>query len=297
MAAMPGSALMLSLAFRLKITTARAATAGAVALCAVTLSLASYAEPVTTGAGSGVTASDDLNAVFKTQPCLQSKSLAQLDAPLSRIAKLLDAHNAVTIVAVGSSSTGGSGATSPSYAYPSRLERELRLKFPGAPITVHNRGVNGEEAADMMARMDDILALKPDLVIWQLGTNTVLRDGNIPATGEILQAGIARIKKSGADVLLVDPQFSPRVNAKPAVNDMIGLIAYVAKQAHVPVFRRYVAMRHWHEDESIAFDRFIVADGVHMTDWGYSCFARLLADNIATTVTRSRAVADIKTLQ
>ncbi|MBV5270841.1 MAG: SGNH/GDSL hydrolase family protein [Afipia sp.] len=259
--------------------------------------VASHAEQATSGAATSVAASDDLNAVFKAQPCLQSKSLAQLDAPITRVAKRLDAHEPVTIVAVGSSSTGGSGATSPAYSYPSRLERELRQRFPDAPISVLNRGVNGEEAADMMARMDDILGLKPDLVIWQLGTNTVLRDGSVPATGELLQAGISRIRKTGADVLLIDPQYAPRVNAKPAVNDMVGLIAYIAKQAHVPLFRRYVAMRHWHDDEAIAFDRFIIADGLHMTDWGYSCLARLLADNIATTVSRSRAVADVKPLQ
>jgi len=258
---------------------------------------ASQAEQAASGARMSVPAPDDLNAVFKTQPCVQSKSLAQLDAPVARLAKRLDMHQPVTIVAVGSSSTGGAGASSPAYSYPSRLERELSQKFPGESITVINRGINGEEAADMMARMDSILEPKPDMVIWQLGTNTVLRDGNIPATGQLLQAGIARIKKTGADVLLIDPQFAPRVNAKPAVSDMVGLIAYVAKQAHVPLFRRYVAMRHWHEDQAIAFDRFITADGLHMNDWGYSCFARLLADNIVSTVARSRAVADVKPFQ
>jgi lysophospholipase L1-like esterase len=291
---------MLSLSRRLNTASTFAATFSALALglSAVTLwPTASHAEQANSGAATSVAASDDLNAVFKAQPCLKSKSLAQLDAPIARITKRLDAHEPVTIVAVGSSSTGGSGASSPAYSYPSRLERELRQRFPGAPITVLNRGVNGEEAADMMARMDNILGLKPDMVIWQLGTNTVLRDGSIPATGELLQAGISRILKTGADVLLIDPQFAPRVNAKPAVNDMVGLIAYVAKKAHVPLFRRYVAMRYWHEDEAIAFDRFIIADGLHMTDWGYSCLARLLADNIATTVSRSRAVADVQPRQ
>jgi lysophospholipase L1-like esterase len=240
---------------------------------------------------------DDLNSVFKTQPCVQSKSLAQFDAPVARVAKRLDAHEPVTIVAVGSSSTGGSGASSPAFAYPSRLERELRQRFPESPITVINQGVNGEDTASMMARMEAVLAPSPDLVIWQLGTNTLLRDGNIPETGTLLQAGINRIKKTGADVLLIDPQFAPRVNAKPAVSEMVGLIAYVAKQTHVPVFRRYVAMRHWHEDQAIAFDRFITADGLHMNDWGYSCLARLLADNITATVARSRTVAGARPFQ
>lgn len=246
---------------------------------------------------TNINAADDLNAVFNAQPCLTTKALAQLDAPISRVAKRLDAHEPVTIVAVGSSSTGGAGASSPAFSYPSRLERELQQKFSGSMISVINLGVNGQEVGDMISRMDSILALKPDLVIWQLGTNTVLRDGDIPATGKLLQTGITRIKNSGADVLLIDPQFAPRVNAKPAVNDMVQMIGQTAKRTHVPLFRRYVAMRHWHEDQAIAFDRFIIADGLHMNDWGYACFARLLAENIAATVGRSRAVAGVKPQQ
>jgi lysophospholipase L1-like esterase len=69
---------------------------------------------------------------------------------------------------------------------------------------VINQGVNGEDTASMMARMDAVLAPKPDLIIWQLGTNTLLRDGNIPETGTLLQAGINRIKRP-ARMLLIDP--------------------------------------------------------------------------------------------
>lgn len=285
--------LMLSPTHDRKPASIAAATIGMLALgmaVLVACPVASYAEQATTGAAIN----EDLNNVFKAQPCVQSKSLAQLDAPIARVAKLLDAHEPVTIVAVGSSSTGGSGASSPAYSYPSRLERELRQRFPETPVTVINQGINGEDVNSMMARMDTVLEPKPDLVIWQLGTNTVLRDGNVPETADVLRTGIARIKKTGADVLLIDPQFAPRVNAKPAISDMVGLIAYVAKQTHVPLFRRYVAMRHWHEDQAIGFDRFISADGLHMNDWGYSCLARLLAENIAASVARSRAVAGVR---
>lgn len=240
---------------------------------------------------------DDINAVFAGQPCIPTKALTQLDAPITRVTKRLTAHEPITIVAVGSSSTAGSGASSPDFSYPSRLGRELRQKFPRESISVINLGVNGQEAADMVARLDEVLAPNPDLVIWQVGTNTILRDNSVPEVGDLLQSGIARIKERGADVLLIDPQFAPRVNAKPAVNDMVGLIGQVAKRTHVPLFRRYVAMRHWHEDQAISFDRFITADGLHMNDWGYACFARLLADNIATTIARARAVADVKPLQ
>lgn len=262
-----------------------------------TLTVAAHAQQSVALASADKPSTDDINAVFKSQPCVLTKALTQFDAPITRTAKHLNDHEPVTIVAVGSSSTGGAGATSALFSYPSRLERELRLKYPDTPITVINRGINGEEAADMMARLDEVLAPKPDLVIWQLGTNTLLRDGSIPATSDVLQSGIARIKATGADILLIDPQFAPSVNAKPAVNDMVGMIGLVAKQTHVPVFRRYVAMQHWHDDLAIPFDRFIIADGLHMNDWGYSCLARLLADNIATAVARSHTVAGVKALQ
>jgi lysophospholipase L1-like esterase len=262
---------------------------------AASLPVATRADPVAAGSGRHA-AVGDLNAVFAGQPCVALKDLAQLDAPIARLAKRMTAQEPVTIVAVGSSSTGGAGASSPAFSYPSRLERELRERFPHTPISVVNKGVNGEEVADMMARMDSILALKPDLVIWQLGTNTVLRDGSVSSTEKLLQAGLDRIRDSGADVLLVDPQFAPLVNAKPSVHAMVDMIGFTAKRRHVPLFRRYVAMRHWHEDQAIAVDHFITPDGLHMNDWGYSCFARLMADNIATTIMRSRAVADVKPL-
>lgn len=267
----------------------------ALSLPFATLSAApSIAQSLSSAAIVPAIATDDLDAVFAGQSCTVTKALSQLDAPIARMTKRLDAHEPVTIVALGSSSTAGAGASSSAFSYPSRLERELKHRFPRETINVVNLGANGEEAADMIARMDSTLARNPDLVLWQIGTNAILRDKSVPDVGNSLEAGIARIKSSGADVLLIDPQFAPAVNAKQSVNDMVGLIGWVAKRTHVPLFRRYVAMRHWHDDQAISFERFITADGIHMNDWGYSCFARLLADNIVTAIARSRAVADVK---
>ena len=62
-------------------------------------------------------------------------------------------------------------------SYPSRLEAELKAQLPGLPITVLNKGIGGEEAPQMVARFDaDVIDEKPDLVLWQVGSNSVLRD-------------------------------------------------------------------------------------------------------------------------
>src|SRR3954447_14807428 len=103
--------------------------------------------------------------------------VARLGMPLARTAKVLAGSGPLKIVAVGSSSTAGAGASSPTASYPSRLLAELRQRYPGHDIAMINRGVNGEEAADMIGRFDSqVLSENPDLILWQVGTNAVLRD-------------------------------------------------------------------------------------------------------------------------
>ncbi len=214
--------------------------------------------------------------------------------PLSRTGKRLAAGEAVKIVAIGSSSTAGAGASSPDKSYPSRLAVELKDRFPSQPIVVINRGVNGEEAADMIKRLDDgVLAEKPDLILWQVGANAVLRDTEIPVVRHDILEGLRRMKASGADVILIDPQFAPKVLAKKEVESMVDLIATTAKATNVDLFRRFAVMRHWRNVARIPFEAFISPDELHMNDWSYGCVAKLLAGAIAEAATRSTLTAGV----
>jgi lysophospholipase L1-like esterase len=183
-------------------------------------------------------------------------------------------------------------ASSPSASYPSRLAVELKQRFSGADITVLNRGVNGEEAADMLKRFDtEVVAEKPDLIIWQVGTNAVLRDNPLDTADRLIRDGVQRLKATGADIVLVDPQFSPKVIAKPEAEAMVDLIASAAKRENVALFRRFAVMRHWREDEHIEFDTFVSPDGLHMNDWSYACWAKLLSGAIAEAASTPTAIA------
>ena len=155
-----------------------------------------------------------------------------------------------------------------------------------------NRGVNGEEITDMLAWLDRaVIAEHPDLVLWQVGTNSVLRDRALPPhTGE-LHEGLLRLKATGADVVLIDPQYAPRVIAKPTCRQMVSLIAAAAKADHIGVFHRFQLMRHWYEVERLPFERFVSSDGLHMNDWSYACLAKALGMAIAEAVTRPIATA------
>src|ERR1039458_6044676 len=158
--------------------------------------------------------------------CNVNLDQVRLVNPLSHIAKKLVNFEPITIVAIGSSSTAGSGASSPAANYPSRLAVELKRLFPTHSITVLNRGVGGEEVGDMLKRFDKVVvAAKPDLVLWQLGTNSVIRDHPFADHGAAIREGLNKIRVIGADIVLIDPQFAPKVIVKAEAAHMVELIA------------------------------------------------------------------------
>jgi lysophospholipase L1-like esterase len=219
-------------------------------------------------------------------PCLPPKGGAKSMGSLPHVAGKLAAGQPVVIVAFGSSSTAGFGATSPDFNYPNRLAMQLQRRYPTADITVVNRGKGGEDAPEMMKRLQtEVIDMHPDLVIWQVGTNAVLRNLDPAETANLVEQGIARIQAAGADLVLVDPQYSPRITERPeSAGKMVKLLGRVAELRHVGIFPRFEVMRDWHEKQAIPIDNFVISDGLHMNDWGYACFAQLLGDDIIKSV-------------
>ena len=222
--------------------------------------------------------------ILTRAPCLKPRGNAAKGS-LPRVARKIADHEPVRIVAFGSSSTEGFGVSSPSYTYPNRLAAQLRRAYPSADITVVNLGKGGQEVPDMIARLDTVLAEHPDLVIWQFGTNMVIRRHDIAQLAALAEEGVSRMQAAGADVVLVDPQYAPAVTAnKEGASKMVKLISDVARLRRIAVFPRFEVMRQWHEDDKMPFESFVIKDGLHMNDWGYACFAQLLGDTIIRSV-------------
>ncbi len=228
--------------------------------------------------------------IFSRVPCSPPKGGVQPLGSLPHVANRLIAGQPVVIVAFGSSSTQGYGSSGPDFTYPNRLAAQLKRQYPTADITVVNAGVGGEDAPEMMKRLQTaVIDRKPDLVIWQVGTNAVLRDLDPAETAKIVEDGVARIQAAGSDIVLVDPQYSPRVYERAeSASRMVRLLGRVAALRHVGVFPRFEVMRDWHEKQALPVDSFVIADGLHMNDWGYACFAQLLGDDIIRSVGQIR---------
>src|SRR5262249_26142586 len=108
--------------------------------------------------------------------CAVPLALSDIGVALDRSAARVDQGGTLTIVAMGSSSTQGVGASAPSLSYPSRLQEQLRERLPAIEVRVLNRGIGGQDVGEELRRLDrDVVAEHPGLVIWQVGTNAVLR--------------------------------------------------------------------------------------------------------------------------
>lgn len=213
--------------------------------------------------------------------CTAPQQMTRFTVKLPNTARAIRSGKPLIIVAIGSSSTEGIGASDPAHAYPALLADELRHRWPQLRVTVVNKGVRGEIASEMLARFErDVLRYEPSLVIWQTGSNHALKSESLEGYADTIRQGISRLKAAKADVVLMDPQFAPRVLARPMHLMVVDSIGAVAEDMEVAVFRRFAVMQHWISNGQYKLEDIISSDGLHMNDVSYSCIARLLAGSV-----------------
>jgi lysophospholipase L1-like esterase len=219
---------------------------------------------------------------------------------LAHFAQRLAAGQA-RIVAIGSSTTAGEGNIP---AYPDRLACFLRAQYQNAGIAMVNKGIGGQEAPIEFARFGtDVIPEKPDLVIWQVGTNAVWQgpDTKPPPpsfdeTTTAIRDGLVMLRdKTQADVILMDLQYVPAV-LTPAKKDkaiaMVGAISELARDASVNVFRRFAFMKGWYQIEQVSFDRMVDPNDetrLHDSDWATDRISRALSAAIVDGVSKARS--------
>lgn len=211
------------------------------------------------------------------EACLAAGAGLGLGAPLPRTRTRLRAGEPLTIVAIGSSSTTGFGTWSAAATFPEVMRRELERLRPGAQVAVINSGRIGETVPGNLARFEhDVLRHRPDLVVWQLGTNDVVWRGIADNLESRIAEGVRALKAAGADVVLMDLQYAPAVTGATRHPEMQAMIAAVARQEQAGHFRRFELMRRAIE-QGVPQREIVAWDGLHHTAEGYDCIGRALA--------------------
>jgi lysophospholipase L1-like esterase len=222
--------------------------------------------------------------------CGLPAGLTALDGRLPHAAAALTERHALKIVAFGSSSTYGTGASGPAATYPSRLEAALGQLFPDAQLAVTNRGVPGEVATDMMARLDhDVIAPAPDLVIWQTGTNDAMQDIPVEQFARLTLDGIARLHDAGIDVVLMEPQYSPKLVRQPHYADFVETLRTIGHVTGTPLVRRFDMMEAWVASGRFDDATMLQSDSLHMRDASYACLGQAVAVGLAEAIADSES--------
>lgn len=222
--------------------------------------------------------------------CPVDPAMPALSLPHLRAALVAGAQG--VIVTLGSSSTRGAAASTPAQAYPAVLQTDLSAGLPDLHMAVLNRGIGGQDAPRELDRIEtDVIAVRPQLVIWQVGTNAALRHMDADSFRADVIAGVRRVQAAGIDVVLMDNQRSPRVLAVGAEDVAIDqALARAAEETGASLFSRDHLMIAW-QAEGAAPAEFTAPDQLHHNDRGYRCLARSLARAIVRAVRPQSLVA------
>ncbi|MBV8704686.1 MAG: SGNH/GDSL hydrolase family protein [Acetobacteraceae bacterium] len=217
-----------------------------------------------------------------SNPCPPDPAWPKLVMPHLRAA--LQGDREGLIVALGSSSTEGVAASGSARAYPAVLQAELSAELPHWHVAVLNRGVGGQDAPEELARMEaDVVAVRPQLVIWQVGANAALHHASVGLFRIELMDGVQRLKQAGIDVILMDNQRTPRILASAGEDGIERALAQAASEAGVNLFSRSRLMDAW-ASEGASPAVFTASDMLHHNDRGYLCLGRALAHSIAASL-------------
>ncbi|MDQ8698212.1 SGNH/GDSL hydrolase family protein [Hyphomicrobium sp. LHD-15] len=211
------------------------------------------------------------NTTYSTE-CKVKSPAYEGRAALRSVRRAVLEKRPVRVIALGSSSTVGIGASSPLASYPVRLENDLEGVIEGLQVEMFPRGQSGEVAEGAAERLKaEVAEIKPDLIVWQVGTNDAVARIDADDFGDQLRDTLSWLASHKIDVVLIDPQYVERLSKDERYTSIVNEIATVASEMRVLLVNRYDAMadlaRQHPGSSYLSNDRF------HLNDLGYRCMA------------------------
>jgi lysophospholipase L1-like esterase len=218
-------------------------------------------------------------AAFAAEPCDIPGYLLLGNNELKHVAEAVRKEKRLTIAVVGTGSSILAGPDGPRSAYPARLEAVLKQKLPSVAVKVVTLARSRMTAEDLAKGMEKMLAdEKPDLVIWQTGTLDAIRRVDPDEFREALDEGVETLHKGGADVILMNMQYSPRTDIMVSYGPYADSMRVVAQQHEIPLFDRLAIMRNW--SDTGAFDLYAAGKDNVLAQRVHDCIGRGIASMI-----------------
>ncbi len=208
------------------------------------------------------------------QTCEVPAYLLTTDSVLAKVADAVRNARPLNVLVVGTRSS--TIVSSDASAYPAQLQAALKERLPSIPVNLSVELHGGKTAEDVAAGLVKLVeAKKPTLVVWQTGTVDAMRSVDPDDFRGAVDEGVVALQKAGADVVMVNLQYSPRTETMISAAPYLDNMRVVAQQHDVPLFDRFAIMRHWNEAGD--FDLFSNVHGNDMAKRVHACLGRALS--------------------
>ena len=222
-----------------------------------------------------------LAAVAEPQPeaCDVPASFLESEIDLTRATNELKDKHRLDIAVLGTGSSSLAGPDGAHFAYPARLEDALKQQLPGNEIKVTAHVQPKQITANMLGALDKILADDhPSVVVWQAGTADAINGVETEDFRSSLEDGVEKIQAAGADVILMNMQYSPRTASMLDVSAYADVMRRVAQQRNALLFDRLAIMQYWNDIGT--FDLYAATKKYDMARQVHECIGRALASQI-----------------
>lgn len=180
------------------------------------------------------------------------------------------------IVTFGDSLTAGFGAD-PGQSYPDYLQQALdRL---GYNYRVVNEGVSGDTTSGGLSRVDQVTALKPSVVVLELGGNDGLRGIPVQNIRDNLSKIIEELKRTHAHIVLAEMTL-PTNYGQDYIKEFEQLYRDLASHYNLRAFT--------FPFRDLAERNMMQADGIHLTPQGNQVVAQALVKSLKPLLERPK---------
>jgi len=212
-----------------------------------------------------------------SETCPHPPGSLSTESSLPKVADAIRGGRPLDILVVGSRSSSISGAQDA--AYPARLKVALKERFPEATVNIALQIRPKQTAEETGGGLGKLLEEKtPTLVIWQTGTVDAMRSIDPDDFRSAVDAGVATLQNAGADVILMNLQYSPRTETMISGSPYMDNMRAVAQEHDIPLFDRFALMREWNDEGD--FDLFSAVHGSDLAKRVHDCIGRALSDFI-----------------
>lgn len=192
------------------------------------------------------------------------------EVALPHVTNAMRLRREIRILAIGGSSKGGKATTDS--AYQELIEGVLEKTVPGLDVKIIDRGVSGELARDAAERIKTEVALvKPDLVLWQLGTHDALMHVPVEDFRATVREALIWLKEHDTDVVVVGLHYLRNLVKDPHYQSIRSALSAIGDELKVLRIGRYEAMQVI--DQARRSGKGPLPNEFTMTDAGYACLA------------------------